>query len=109
MNLQTIIGLFPVFILVFGITLTAGVLVFPFKKSIIQANAAAILVACSAMLRLKTSILYMQVSYLELLCFIVAIVALIVLNVAIAFKSKKEETSTKEETPVKEETSADQE
>ncbi len=89
MNLQTIIGLIPVFILVFGLALSAGVLVYPFKKSVIQANAAAILVSCSAILRLKTSILYVQAGYIELLSFIIVILALIALNVLIVLKDNR--------------------
>ncbi len=107
--IQTIIALIPIFVLVFGLTLCAGALVYPFRKSMIQANAAGVLAACSAILRLKTSILYANAGYIELLCFIVAILGLIALNVAIAIKTNKEEASTEQEVSTKEEASTEQE
>lgn len=107
--IQTIIALIPIFVLVFGLTLCAGALVYPFRKSMIQANAAGVLAACSAILRLKTSILYAKAGYIELLCFIVAILGLIALNVAIAIKTNKEEASTEQEVSTKEEASTKEE
>ncbi len=87
--IETLMSVLPIYVVLTVITVAAGITLYPFKKSVAQANAGAVLAGSLIALNLKTNLIYGQSPYVLLISLIAIIVALIIINIVISAKSKK--------------------
>ncbi len=87
--LTTIVSYLPVLVLIIAAVIAGGCLVYPGRKSPIQANAAAILIGSFMVYMLKLNIIFTRAPYIAIFGLIAMIIGLIVLNIAIMVKSNK--------------------
>ncbi len=87
MTKDVFMQLLPIYSLVAIMVMSAGLGFYPFKKSVAQANAIAVLVGCTTTLNLKTNLIYGQSPYIVIMSLITIIFGLIIVNIVIATKS----------------------
>ncbi len=92
MNIQTLLAVLPVYLLLAVAVATAGLTIYPTKKSVAQANMVSILVGSLATLFIKGSLpinmTLNALGFINIIALIAIILGLIVLNIVIVVKSK---------------------
>lgn len=89
MTTQALLQLLPIYGVILISVIAAGLGFYPFQKSVMQANAIALLVGTSYGFKLKTNLIYSQSPYTLLISAITVVLALIIINIVIAAKKPK--------------------
>ncbi len=87
--LTTVVSYLPVLVLIIAAVVAGGFLVYPGRKSPIQANAAAVLIGSFMVYMLKLNIMFTRAPYIAIFGLIAMIIGLIILNIAIMVKTSK--------------------